>query len=111
MTKLKPTKLIRDGNVAVLYSPGYGAGWSTWNGDNSAFFLFDESLVKLREENASLDDVEKHLKPKFGEDHFCVLGWEDVEISWLPEGTAFVVEEYDGNERIVQHGDAAFHVA
>jgi len=22
-------KLIRDGKVAVLYSPGYGAGWST----------------------------------------------------------------------------------
>jgi hypothetical protein len=24
-------KLIRDGKVAVLYSPGFGAGWSTWN--------------------------------------------------------------------------------
>ena len=25
------TKCIRDGKVAILYSPGYGAGWSTWN--------------------------------------------------------------------------------
>ena len=24
-------KYIRDGQVAVIYSPGYGAGWSTWN--------------------------------------------------------------------------------
>ena len=22
-----------DGNVAVLYSPGFGAGWYTWNTD------------------------------------------------------------------------------
>jgi len=27
------TKYIRDGKVAVLYSPGFGAGWSTWNDD------------------------------------------------------------------------------
>ena len=26
-------KLIRDGKVAVLISPEYGAGWSTWNYD------------------------------------------------------------------------------
>ena len=24
-------KVIRDGKVAVLYSPGFGAGWSTWS--------------------------------------------------------------------------------
>ena len=24
-------KVVRDGKVAVLVSPGYGAGWSTWN--------------------------------------------------------------------------------
>ena len=24
-------KVIRDGKVAVLYSPGYGAGWYTWS--------------------------------------------------------------------------------
>jgi hypothetical protein len=26
-------KVIRDGKVAVLYSPGYGAGWYSWNRD------------------------------------------------------------------------------
>ena len=24
-------KLIKNGKVAVLYSPGFGAGWFTWN--------------------------------------------------------------------------------
>ena len=31
-------KVIRDGKVAVLYSPGYGAGWSTW--------CYNDDLVK-----------------------------------------------------------------
>ncbi len=26
-------KLSQDGKVAVLYSPGFGAGWYTWNTD------------------------------------------------------------------------------
>ena len=26
-------KYIKDGKVAVAYSPGFGAGWSTWNDD------------------------------------------------------------------------------
>ena len=29
--KLHIEKVVRDGKVAVLVSPGYGAGWSTWN--------------------------------------------------------------------------------
>ena len=24
-------KVIRNGQVAVLYSPGFGAGWYSWN--------------------------------------------------------------------------------
>ena len=35
-----------DGQVAVLYSPGYGAGWSTWN-DFSGCLIFDSRIVEL----------------------------------------------------------------
>ena len=38
------TKVIRDGKVAVLYSPGFGAGWSTWNSHNPDL-LFDSIIV------------------------------------------------------------------
>ena len=27
-------KIEQDGKVAVLYSPGYGAGWSSWASDD-----------------------------------------------------------------------------
>ena len=39
-------KLIVDGKVAVLISPGFGAGWYTWNYDYPEI-LFDPAIVKL----------------------------------------------------------------
>ena len=39
-TGVKMNKLIRDGMVAVLYSPDYGSGWYTWNQDDPEI-LFD----------------------------------------------------------------------
>lgn len=36
-----------DGKVAVLISPGHGAGWSTWAADEDVeFLLFDAKIVK-----------------------------------------------------------------
>ena len=46
-------KVIENGQVAVIYSPGFGAGWYTWNqsrfpelNDGTAL-LFDPILVDL----------------------------------------------------------------
>ena len=45
-------KEIRDGKVAVLYSPSFGAGWSTWNSirDGGDALMFDPSIVYMVEE-------------------------------------------------------------
>ena len=94
-------KVVRDGKVAVLYSPGFGAGWSTWGGDGP-FMVFDPGLVDLRERNANSDDVEAYILTKFPDAPY-LGGWEDVQIEWLPEGTAFDIEEYDGSESIRTH--------
>ena len=40
-------KIEKDGNVAVLYSPGYGAGWSTWNDDKYQEMLWMVIVIKL----------------------------------------------------------------
>lgn len=45
-------KVIRDGHVAVLYSPGYGAGWFTWN-ENHKELLFHPKLVEMVEQKRS----------------------------------------------------------
>ena len=41
-------KLNENGNVAVLYSPGFGAGWYTWN-TGSPELIFDPTIVKFVE--------------------------------------------------------------
>lgn len=94
-------KVVRDGKVAVLYSPGFGAGWSTWAGGNEEFYVFDGGLVALAERKATSGDVEDYLKEKFGQDHYHYLGgWEQVRIEWLDQGARFVIEEYDGSESL-----------
>ena len=90
-------KTVANGKVAVLSSPGYGAGWSTWNPDYPEM-VFDPGLVDLVLEG----NEEKILA-------YIVLKWptafmggvEDLRVDWLPEGVDFVIEEYDGAETIV----------
>ena len=100
--QIKPDKVIRDGKVAVLYSPGYGAGWSTWNsGDNVDFLIFDRRLIGMAECGASVEAVETLLENLFGtEEYISTGGWSDIKIDWVEEGTVFQIKEYDGHESI-----------
>jgi hypothetical protein len=97
-------KSVRDGKVAVLYSPGYGAGWSTWNNGTKEvqqFALFDRGLVEMAERKASEDEVKAYIKSKLGGVYFCTLGWESIRIMWLNDDESFRVKVHDGYERIV----------
>jgi hypothetical protein len=91
-------KVIRDGKVAVLYSPGFGAGWSTWNYDFPEC-LFDPEIVRMVEKETDPYEIAKFAESKYGED-FYAGGAEDLIIMWLPEGTEFIINEYDGSESI-----------
>lgn len=105
------TKVVRNGKVAVLYSPDYGAGWSTWTSEHAEFALFDSGLVWLAESKATQKDVDKYIKEALGDAYFFTGGWRDIEIEWIPVGTMFKVDEYDGNESIHTLGSISFHVA
>ena len=98
-------KVIRDGEVAVLYSPGYGAGWSTWNYNNDLIetLLFHPLIVEKVESGSENEITTEWLVQQFGkefEDVYCG-GACQLEIKWLPEGTAFRIDEYDGNETVI----------
>lgn len=93
------TKVIRDGEVAVLYSPGFGAGWSTWNNEHAEFLLFDEQLVAMVERQAAVEEVDEFLA-NTGLTDVYTGGWRDIEIEWLPVGTEFYIHEYDGSETV-----------
>ena len=52
-------KVVRDGKVAVLVSPGLGEGWSTWADKGfKEFALFDHCLVELKENGGDTDAAE-----------------------------------------------------
>ena len=51
-------KLIRDNHVAVIYSPGFGGGWSTWNFSHPDC-VFDKEIAEQvldREDPKRLND-------------------------------------------------------
>lgn len=90
-------KVIRDGMVAVLISPGYGAGWYSWHGIQE--LLFDPVVVDMLENNIDRDEIEKYCENTYGEDEYYG-GITDLQIVWLPEGKEFTVHEYDGSESL-----------
>ena len=94
-------RVVRNGRVAVLYSPGFGAGWSTW-GDSSLRerLLFDPEVVAWVEggKKGPLPDLESKYG---GDEYFYDGGASDLEIRWVPLGVRFRVHEYDGSESVV----------
>ena len=105
-------KVIRDGKVAVLYSPGYGAGWTTWcyNDDLVETLLFHPLIVEKVESGLEREITTEWLIQQFGEkfeDVYCGGAYQ-LEIEWFPEGTAFRIDEYDGFETIITIEDLIY---
>lgn len=96
-----------NGNVAVLISPGFGAGWSTWCSvdDQREAMLFDSRLVDfvLSHGAGGLGDYAESL----GYDSY-MGGADDVHVEWLEPGTRFLIEEYDGSESIRTFDDLSY---
>ena len=89
-------KKIKDGMVAVLYSPDFGAGWYTWH--NIAELLFDPKVVDMVLEKTSAETIELYCKTVYGDHYYA--GSCDLEVAWVPTGTEFIIEDFDGNESI-----------
>ncbi len=92
----KETKVIRKGRVAVAISPGFGAGWTTWNREISPFEPKIIGMIQKKRQNEITDEW---CKNNLGVDAYCG-GVNDLEIVWLPKGTKFSINEYDGSESI-----------
>jgi hypothetical protein len=100
-------KLVRDGMVAVLYSPDYGSGWYTWN-TNHPELLFDPAIVQLVEED-KFDELKTYVTLKYP--NIYEGGMWELKIAWIPEGAMFRVNEYDGDESIELKDDADWFTA
>ena len=100
-------KLIRDGKVAVLYSPDYGAGWYTWNYQYPEI-LFDPAIVEFVEKE-KWAELETYVILKYPE--IYKGGMTDLQVEWIPEGVLFRVNEYDGSESIEYKEDDHWMIA
>jgi hypothetical protein len=88
-------KVVKDGKVGVLVSPGFGAGFLTWGAPIEA--IFNPTLIGLVENEKwqeAIDFVEETW------DSIYTGGVEDLVVAWIPEGTKFQITEYDGSESI-----------
>lgn len=95
-------KYVKDGKVAVLVSPGWGAGWSTWANERSKDQLaMDSRFVKAKLDGLDEGELEELVKCVFGEDAYVYFGgWSNVEVEWVPVGEIFEITEYDGHEEL-----------
>lgn len=58
-------KVIRNGKVAILISPGFGAGWYSWNTDHKEL-LFHSKLVEMVEQNRQSEITDEWVKDNLG---------------------------------------------
>jgi hypothetical protein len=96
-----------EGQVAVLISPGYGAGWSTWaHNGNAEAMLFDSRLVDAVLAKMDAQEFVNFCESLGYDEYFG--GADDLTVVWLDAGTHFVVEEYDGSESIRTFDDLRY---
>lgn len=100
-------RVIRDGKVAIVYSPGFGAGWYTWNTEHPEI-VFDPMIVDCVE----LRDYEKlatYVAMRYPE--IYTGGLNDLIVHWIPVGTLFRIHEYDGSESLEIKEDMDWMIA
>lgn len=90
----------------VIYSPGYGAGWSTWGDRQSAL---DQELAQAIVDKKSIDEINQIAEKNWPGQYKGGLAKAKVEC--LAEGTRFRIEEYDGHESIILFSDDTYLVA
>ena len=91
-------RVVRDGQVAILYHPTYGAGWYTWHGILE--LVYDPVVVDMVEKNEPPERIYTYCNEQHTDTYHFFGGANGLSIKWLPEGTEFRIEEYDGAETI-----------
>lgn len=98
-------RVERDGMVAVIVSPGFGAGWSTWADDESVAVFAPDVVAWIEAGKPEIDVGEKFGKYGY------LGGLGDAEIEWIPKGSRFIIDEYDGSESLRILGPDYGHLA
>ena len=96
-------KVIKDGEVAIVYSPRYGAGWSTWASEEQReTLIFHPAIVNMVLNKKQEEITKEWMAKNLGEEYKDVYlgGAYDLCVEWVPLGTVFRIAEYDGWESV-----------
>jgi len=91
------------GEIGVIVSGGFGAGWSSWNSSHRDFLTMDKTLVEMCLQQATIEKVENYLESH--DIDIYLGGWEDCHVEYIPPNTHFNIYEYDGSESIMTADD------
>jgi hypothetical protein len=98
-TQKRAERVVRNGRVAVLISPGYGAGWSSWGDDDlREEMVFCPRLVLALEAGKPKAELHKIASELFPGEYLG--GIDQLRVEWVVEGEPIRITEYDGSERI-----------
>lgn len=81
--------------IGIVYSPGYGAGWSTWGCSEMAL---DQELALAIDSELPYEQILAIAKKNWPDEYYG--GLSDCVVEWVDKGTAFSIDEYDGYESI-----------
>lgn len=104
MSEEKFKRLTKNGQTAVLISKGYGAGWSTWNGDDPGLALDGDIAQAILNKDKEL--ALKIAHERYGD--FYDGGIDGLCVEWIPSDMLFEIDEYDGKETLRLMGDANY---
>lgn len=86
------------GQVGVLISHGFGAGWYTWHYNED--LLFDPIIIGMVIDQEDSQKILDYCQRTYGTDSYYG-GIDGLEVHWLSPGTEFRIDEYDGAESLV----------
>ena len=102
------------GEIGILVSYGYGAGWSSWS-EYGIKLAVDKRIIEKFNEHIDDDEWcreigsfhDNDIKTEFqnflssiGYDNVYLGGLKDCELVFVPQGSAIRITEYDGNENL-----------
>jgi hypothetical protein len=84
-----------EGKVAVVYSPQYGGGWSTWTKVPPT-----HPVIAALVDQGRIGEITDELMETLGYPGEYLGGLHGAQIEWLTPGTPFQISEYDGSESV-----------
>lgn len=115
---IQRTRYVReDGMVGVVITPGFGGGFSTWS--NNPEMALDPQIVEWvlemnKHEHGSLEynrTQDKIYHYVTGEKYNASYHGDTLVVAWVPQGTRFIIHEYDGRESIWREDEIQWSVA